>query len=422
MVAARAAALGCTYIIPNEIDIVDGVGNYANVRPGDTLCLPAGTRSNIKFINLQGRAGSPITVQNSGGRVRITGTQFMLGGIGIVNSSYLRVTGTGVVSRCGAEYLPDEQECGIEIDHTIKGMNFGTTGSVHDIEIDHIYIHDTTQDILTRGIAIHPPKGQIISGIFIHHNYVTKTSAEGIYIGTEPRGAPFPELGKVENVEVSYNRVERTGFDGIKLKVAINNVKVHHNVVRQVALKHEVNHDAGIQMALSVGEYYNNYVETDLEGIAMGRILENPGTKYYNNIVVGTQVGITTPEADAQIYNNTVVNSKEVGISGKGANAQVFDNIVAGTPERTLEGPATNFFNNLTGSVAATGFVNPAAGNYHLTASSPAVDAGRASGIFPAFDYDGTSRPQGSKTDLGAYEFVSPESELDKVYLPLLVK
>jgi hypothetical protein len=57
------------------------------------------------------------------------------------------------------------------------------------------------------------------------------------------------------------------------------------------------------------------------------------------------------------------------------------------------------------GSGAATSIVaNPATGNYHLVAGSPAIDAGTASGA-PSNDIEGILRPQGAGFDIGAYEF-----------------
>jgi parallel beta-helix repeat protein len=48
-----------------------------------------------------------------------------------------------------------------------------------------------------------------------------------------------------------------------------------------------------------------------------------------------------------------------------------------------------------------TGFVN---GNYRLTRTSPAINAGTSTGA-PATDFDGGRRPQGGAWDIGAYEF-----------------
>lgn len=74
---------------------------------------------------------------------------------------------------------------------------------------------------------------------------------------------------------------------------------------------------------------------------------------------------------------------------------------VNGTP---LSGPA--------------GYVNAGAGDYHLAAASGAVDKGN--GLPPAVDLDGSVRPQGATTDIGAYEFSPLGASSKKVYLPML--
>jgi hypothetical protein len=175
----------------------------------------------------------------------------------------------------------------------------------------------------------------------------------------------------------------------------------------------------GIKLANSVGEYYDNYIETECEGIKMGRTLDNPGTRYFNNIVVGAKCGaITTPEDGAMVYNNTVVNGEPYGISATGKNAQVFDNIIAGTAGASIDGLDTNFMNNWIGPVSSAGFVNPDSNDYHLSKDSPMIGMGRSIGVFPQFDMDGVSRPIGFMTDLGAYEYPIP---FDYLYVPLLL-
>ena len=47
-----------------------------------------------------------------------------------------------------------------------------------------------------------------------------------------------------------------------------------------------------------------------------------------------------------------------------------------------------------------------AGSDFHLQSTSPAIDAGTASGA-PAYDYDGNPRPNGSGYDIGAYESVN---------------
>jgi hypothetical protein len=54
-------------------------------------------------------------------------------------------------------------------------------------------------------------------------------------------------------------------------------------------------------------------------------------------------------------------------------------------------------------------FADPAGDDYHILAGSPAIDAGMNVGV--ATDLEGTPRPQGSRPDIGAYEF-TPALEL----------
>jgi hypothetical protein len=417
--AQRAAALpsidGCTYYITKNVSVVDGRKNYSYVQPGDTLCILAGERDNLKLMYLQGEPGKPITVRNTGGIVTIGGSTYLSGGLGIYSSAYLRVTGTGVESQCGAQYSAVEQKCGINITNTHKGIKISTSKDVellHDIEIDHVSVTDTSTDIKTRGIAIHPEEGQLISGIYIHHNYVARTLAEGIYMGTEPHDRAFEILGKIQNLEVSYNLVEETGYDGIKIKVAVENVKVHHNVVRKTGLSNTPAHQGGIKVAMSNGQFYNNYVEDVFEGINTGRALDQmTEARYFNNVVVNSRsVGIEAAEEGALIFNNTVVLCGDAGIVAIANTAQVFDNIVAGCKGKEVkarlgENGIRQKFNNLVGPVDIMGFVDPANGNYNLRPDSIAIDAGHIGLVPLGYDYNHIPRPEGRAPDIGAFEY-----------------
>jgi hypothetical protein len=328
-------ALGaeCTVRIPPRVDRVDAAGNFRKIGPGAVVCLPSGERGNIKLFNLHGTAEQPIVVRNDGGPVTITGTQFGDGGIIIAGSSFLRLTGTGTEETCGADFSRRGQRCGIVIDGAKKGVKIVTSkGDVHDLEIDHVAVERVSQDVKTRGILMHPLPGQVISGIHVHHNFVANTLAEGIYLGSEPHGQPFESLAKLERLEVDHNLVMDVGFDGIKIKVAIADVAVHHNVIRNAGISRTPAHQGGIKVAMSVGDYYNNTVIQAVEGIRTGRRLESPGTgtRYFNNLVIDVvDVGIEASEDGAQIYNNIVAVSQRVGISALGRDTVVARNIVA---------------------------------------------------------------------------------------------
>ena len=50
-------------------------------------------------------------------------------------------------------------------------------------------------------------------------------------------------------------------------------------------------------------------------------------------------------------------------------------------------------------------FVDTAVSNFHLQATSPAIDNGSATDA-PGVDYEANIRPQGTGYDIGAYEYV----------------
>src|SRR5687767_9685313 len=62
-----AAAPACKYVIGLGISTANARTNYAAVKPGDTVCIAAGSRSSLTLQNFQGAAGNPIIFINSGG-------------------------------------------------------------------------------------------------------------------------------------------------------------------------------------------------------------------------------------------------------------------------------------------------------------------------------------------------------------------
>jgi len=132
-----------------------------------------------------------------------------------------------------------------------------------------------------------------------------------------------------------------------------------------------------------------------------------------------------------QLYNNTLYGCGARGGGASGAIAvdpggpvgvRMDDNLIEALPGGSYvsgdsgDTPAIAGSNNLldgagaapaylTGSVAGPPlFAGAAAGDFHLTATSPAVDRGKATGA--TTDADGNPRPQGAAFDIGAYELV----------------
>jgi hypothetical protein len=132
-----------------------------------------------------------------------------------------------------------------------------------------------------------------------------------------------------------------------------------------------------------------------------------PYNSYDNNstttgpawIFIG-QKSTTIPSVNNIVRNNLVHNTVSIGSVSMGTAS---NNIIVGT--------INNFKNYF---VDATDLSNPEKFDLHLKPDCAAIDAGDAT-YAPVTDFDGISRPQGLKCDIGAYEYVVPNaiSEID---------
>jgi len=148
--------------------------------------------------------------------------------------------------------------------------------------------------------------------------------------------------------------------------------------------------------------------------------------------------------APAELVNDTIVDNQSVvggGISSTGATAKVFNSILdgnqaAGLPQQAAGcyigygyvGPNTNAAavtldpgSVIRDTAGPPGFVNAAGSDYRLLPESQCVDSGAASwnGLSaPVVDLLGKTRPwDGSRPDLGAYEYQGPAGALDEIYV-----
>jgi hypothetical protein len=86
------------YTVPSSVTTITAAAaswnNNNGVNPGDTLILATGSRSALTIQNLNGSAtGGYVTIRNGNGRTTIsTGGSFA---IHLINSTYIRISGTG---------------------------------------------------------------------------------------------------------------------------------------------------------------------------------------------------------------------------------------------------------------------------------------------------------------------------------------
>ena len=282
---------------PGEIWIPD-----ASTKPwkgGDTLKIPARNYSLIEISNFTGDPCNKIVIINSGGQV-ITNTWRMR-----FDSRYFKITGTG--------------NPGIENGFKISGGMLAIT-LAHDFEIDHVEATGGSVGFYIKTVPdISQPKtiytigsssNYVMSNIYLHHNYIHDVAGEAMYIGhTGPNGnqegtglIPL----RMSNVEIAYNNVSNTDWDGIQLSNARNS-KIHDNKVWNFGRTNTGSQQAGIIMGgNTTGEIYNNTIDSS----------GNDFTANGQETVLADDY-ITTPEVNPKqqifYYNNVIRNPKPKG-------------------------------------------------------------------------------------------------------------
>jgi len=372
LVPAHSGSAGAwiTYVAyPGETPVIDGTG----------VTLPAGWGglleiSGLSFVEIRG-----LRVQNAGPddnhagilvedsshvTIRDSSTyDTASSGIGVWSSDHVTVAGNTVELACN----DGEQEC-----ITIAGTD------VFEVRYNHV-LNGGPGSIGGEGIDV---KDGSSNGT-VHHNHVEGINRLGIYVDAWDK--------HTWNVDVYSNRVHGCGDDGIVLVSEagglLENVRVYNNVV-----------------------YDNRYVGLEIANWG-APVPSRPidGVEILNNTLHGNGWGgwggcilVDDPDATGVVIRNNVCsqNASFQVVVSPGVPMPVVDhNLIwsfVGEEPGEIRGSAV--------VEAAPSFVNAAAGDFHLTAGSPAIDQGSPIAA-PALDYDGGPRPQGAATDLGAFEF-----------------
>ena len=204
----------------------------------------------------------------------------------------------------------------------------------------------------------------------VHNNGGTNTLGHGFYISTQSN-------------TISGCTSYSNGGRGIQVYSEGSTTNCNNNII-------------------SGNKCYNNGVSGRGPGIS---VASGTGIQVYNNICYGNRGGIQVDYwnlANTKVVNNTVEgNGSDFGIYiGTVASGTLVENNIVYNNTLVNEGISTSQVTNLVGVNPL--FVKLAGDNFQLTAGSPAIKAGTATNA-PSIDFDGSSRPQGSGYDIGAY-------------------
>jgi len=437
---SKVKAVGSSYYVSTTgSDAHDGSGadsahawltiNHAAqiLTSGDTVYIEAGTYSGEIIPLNSGTSGSPITYTNyNNGAVIIDDTALPLGGDGAVyinGKDYIVFGGSSPTSKITIENV---------FGYCIGGVYAeGTT----NVTIQNLYIQDTD----LAGIAVYNSSGTIVNNCELYH---TNHQA-----GQESISFVQDDLFTIENNSV-HDTVDTTGRVGIDAKEHNTNGNIRNNTVYNITNGFGIYVDGGYTSAPYPASQniniYDNVVYNTLAGLACG--VETGDTNlvninYYNNICYGNVHGI---ESDGGIatevlgvsfinntfYDNGVGSGSDIIMYGtaNNYNAIIRNNIIQDSTSGIYAINYSDYANggieidhNLlynsggawnTGNVSGTSpvianplLVSPTT-NFALQATSPAKDTGVNTNA-PSVDFIGTSRPQNSIVDIGAYEYYS---------------
>jgi hypothetical protein len=414
LILASPSAAGET--IAAGTQVFDG----SRVAPGSTIAIQAGTWSLLKISNLTGTSEKPIVITNAGGLVRLANADRGFA-LALHGCRHVRLTGSGTP---GLQY-------GISAEATKAGMfTVHVVDRSSDVEIDHVEI--TGAGFSGFNIKDDPrPDGSVNRGAFVmenihlHHNYIHDVPAEAFYVGhsfyqgiAKPGGGLLlPHV--IKGVRIHHNRTTNTGFEAIQIGCA-SDVEVHDNIIERSGTRGIGNQNNGMQINAfgEVQVYRNTFRDVHGFAVLIASLEDDFSLLFHRNLLVNAQAGgvfVGGSKGSAGkgigVYNNTVVNC--------GGNAfRVFNNAL---PSRTFmnnllvanKGPgiaiggggSQNADMNLElPSLDKAGFRDPAAGNYDLLPTSPAVARGRAvPGLVLVADLAGRDPARANVIDAGAY-------------------
>ncbi|MEK9150015.1 MAG: right-handed parallel beta-helix repeat-containing protein, partial [Candidatus Desantisbacteria bacterium] len=354
---------------PGDVVTIDGTGITLSEVWDDGLLVIEGKSyikvSGIRIINAGPYSGNcGILIDNSDNIIIDKNYTYnsVSSGIGVWNSNNIIIDGNEVELACN----DGRQEC----------ITVGGTSSAFEVKNNHVH-HGGPGTNGGEGIVIK----DFSNNGKVYNNHVHDLNRLGIYIDAE--------AGNTDNIEVFQNIVHDCANDGLTLASEqgglLSNINVYNNII-----------------------YNNKLVGINItpNGTATNPPMQN--LKIINNTIYnngtgtwGGGIAAGNPNITGLVIRNNVVSQNlifQIAIEGTVTNLSVDHNLIDGYRE---------YIDEIYGSDSVTGdpkFVDTSTLNFHLQASSPAIDKGTSTDA-PSTDFDANPRPQDAGYDIGAYEF-----------------
>lgn len=285
-------------------------GGYWNdivLLPGDTLDLKNKTFQYVALIDKHGLPGCPIVIINSGGVANIKGNTMADGDVSqlrLESCTYIKVTGTGSSDAYGIKIQPYKTD-------SLRNGSWAVAvfGKSKNIEIEKLRITNagigmSIKDEATWCDSTYDFPYWTIDSISIHHNYITKTWNQGMYIGnTSPDNAAdsysprpvdcggittYPKPARMGNIKVYDNIVDSSGRGGIQVSSAMTGItEIYNNVVKHAGM----NGDEQQGSAIITGAYTRAYIHHNTISNTLGyalAIMGGSGTGFTQRIEYNT--------------------------------------------------------------------------------------------------------------------------------------
>jgi hypothetical protein len=400
LVLVATAARGADYWVKNGgSDGQDGlsagtawatlVHAAAQVGPGDTVHVLDGSYQGF-YLTTSGTPGSPITFRAEGSGAQITSDNPTTpDGINLEGASWVVIDGFVVNDRTRTGVRA------VTASHvTVRNCSLGhnghwgiLTGFVDDFLAERNEAHHSQVE---HGIYVSNSCARpIVRGNLVHDNY-----ANGLHFNGDVSQGSY---GLIEDALVEDNVIYGNGVgggSGINMDGSVNGV-IRNNLLHD-------NHASGISLyqidaaAPSTGNLIgNNTIVNAVDGRWCINIADgSTGNTVRNNILWNLHPfrGAITLDAASLPGLVSDYNSVIDRFSTDGGNT-----VIGLAAWQALGWDAHSFV-----ATPAENFLVPGS-DFHLLATSPAVDAGTPVGA-PASDLEGNPRPVGAGFDMGAYE------------------